>query len=113
MCAPYFRDVLIWKNSNEKVIKTFLLCFSCDQYKFSEGETETVIVDFSEENIYAESIEKLKDFFRIFDKKADFIRTGDEILTLEEKKSNVQPEKIVHRNKNFIEPLIKRPWLKK
>ena len=69
MCAPHFRDVLIWKDSNEKVLKTFLLCFSCDQYKFSEGETETVIVELSQENIYEESIEKLKFFLEILIKK--------------------------------------------
>lgn len=107
MCAPYYRDVFIWKNTSGQVLKTFQMCFSCDQYLSSNGEIQYIAGELSEENIFEESIERLKSYFRYFDKSIGYKRTGDEITIFSGK--NNQSEK--PKKEKIILP-IKRPWTK-
>jgi hypothetical protein len=74
MCLPFYRDVFVWKNLDGTVFRTFEMCFSCDHYALSDGQINNLIIELSEESIFEESIERLKSYFRYFDKVVDYQR---------------------------------------
>lgn len=107
MCAPYYRDVFIWKNTSGQVLKTFQMCFSCDQYLSSNGKIQYIAGELLVENVFIGSIDKLKSHFREFDKIANYQRNGDEISFFSGEDNQIEKPK-----KEKIVLPIKRPWLK-
>lgn len=76
MCAPIFRDVLIWKEATGQIVRVFELCFECDQYQLSDSINGCVLVEDIEKGPFAASVKTLKEVFTEFDREASYIRSN-------------------------------------
>lgn len=43
-CAVFYRDVLVWKDKNDKPIAAFEMCFTCGEYNFYPKISNEVII---------------------------------------------------------------------
>ena len=75
MCAPIFRDVLIWKQAGQ-IVRVFELCFECNQYQLSDSIIGLVLVEDIEKDPFKESVKTLKEVFAEFDREARYIRSN-------------------------------------
>jgi len=76
MCAPIFRDVLIWKEATGRIVRIFELCFECDQYQLSDSIIGLVLVEDIEKNPFTKSVKTLKEVFAEFDREASYTRNN-------------------------------------
>ncbi len=108
MCAAIYRDVLIWRDNNGQVVKTFELCFSCDHYLFSDGVIENINMPIPYgDNIFVELIDWFKLVFKNVDESVNYSRIGTELNTSENVPPTIKP---ISKEKKILP--IKRPWLK-
>lgn len=77
MCAPIFRDVLIWEDSSKKIENIMQLCFSCDVYINAKGRNEQTFVENFKDNEYLKPILALKELFSRLDKQFNLKRQED------------------------------------
>ena len=75
MCAPIFRDVLIWEETG-RIVRVFELCFECDQYQLSDSLNSRVLVEDIEKNPFAKSVKTLREVFTDFDRAAGYRRNN-------------------------------------
>lgn len=71
MCAPVFRDVLIWKEATGRVTRIFQLCFECDQYLLLDSTKKCVLIENSSNDPFAESVKAFREAFDVFDREVN------------------------------------------
>ncbi len=74
MCLPIYRDVLIWKDSKNKMTKMLQICFDCHSFLLSNSIKSLDYIERIENYDSNNKIQNLENTFKEFDKKVGYKR---------------------------------------